>query len=139
MTRAATRALFVLAALTGCREPIVVDTKTAAAIPAEIAISGLRELLPKAAYAGRGMPARSFAQNEIKGWSVDEKGVEFRTKTNDPHAFPYASIKGSELVKVPLSYEVKLSLGGQDYFRFTWKDEDSGRRAAEFFESLRSR
>ena len=130
--------LLALAALASCRQPITVDTKAAEAIPTKIAIDGLRELLPKAAFLGCGEPTISFMQSDIKSWSIDEKGVEFHPKGKDPHRMLFSSMKGTELTKVILSYEVRIFVGTQkDFFRFNWRDEETSRRAMEYFEALR--
>ena len=46
----------------------------------------------------------------------------------------YASVKGTELARVPLSYEVRLFVGAapepqKDFFRFNWREEPTARRA----------
>jgi hypothetical protein len=134
--------LLALAALVGCRQPVVVDTKAAQAIPAEIAVEGLRDLLPKAAFLGCGEPTISFMQDEIKGWTIDDKGVEFRPRRKEAYRMNYSSMKGIELSKVILSYEVRIFVGTppniqHDFFRFNWKEEQPSRRALEYFEALR--
>jgi hypothetical protein len=134
--------VLALAALAGCRQPVPVDTRAAQAIPAEIAVEGLRDLLPKAVFLGCGEPTISFQQDEIKSWTIDEKGVEFRPKGKDPYRMPYSAIKETALTKVILSYEVRVFVGtppavGRDFFRFNWRDEQTSRRALEFFEALR--
>ena len=136
-------ALFAtLAILAGCRQPVVVDTRPAQAIPAEIAVEALRDLLPKAAFLGCGEPTISFQQNDITSWTIDEKGVEFRPKGKEPYRMLYSSMRGTELAKVLLSYEVRIFVGSppnvqRDFFRFNWRDEQQSRRALEYFESLR--
>jgi len=134
--------LLAFAALAGCRQPIVVDTKAAQAIPSQIAVEQLRELLPKAAFLGCGEPTISFMQDDIKLWTIDEKGVEFRPKGKDPYRMSYSSMKGTQLTKVPLSYEVRIFVGSppnvqRDFFRFNWRDEQQSRQALEYFEALR--
>src|SRR5205814_6221236 len=122
--------LLALAALGSGREPIAVDTRNAASIPAEIALAGLRDLLPKALYLGCGEPTISFMQSDIKSWSIDEKGVGFQPKSTDPYRMPFSSMKGTELTKVPLSYEVRIRVGAsgtppKDFFRFNWREEET--------------
>jgi hypothetical protein len=131
-----------LAALLGCRQPIAVDTKSAKAIPAELAVEQLRELLPKAAFLGCGEPTISFMQDEITSWMIDDKGIEFRPKGKDPYRMSYSAIKGTQLNKVILSYEVRIFVGSppnveRDFFRFNWRDEQQSREALEYFEALR--
>jgi hypothetical protein len=140
MTPRAVVLLFLLAGL-GCRQAIPVDTKAAEAIPAAIAIDGLRELLPTASFLGCGEPTISFMKSDVKEWSIDDKGVEFRTK-KDSYRLVFAKMHGTELTKVPLSYEVRVFVGAppnlrKDFFRFNWTDEQTTRRAMEYFEALR--
>jgi hypothetical protein len=129
--------LLGLLAVAGCRQAITVDTKAAQTIPAEIAVEGLQDLLPKAAFLGCGEPTISFMQDEIKSWKVDDKGVEFQPKGKEPYRMAYSSIKGTQLTKVILSFEVRLFVGERDFFRFNWREEQPSRRALEFFEALR--
>jgi hypothetical protein len=134
--------LLALAAVASCRTPVVVDTRAAQTIPAELAVEGLRDLLPKAVFLGRGEPAISFQQDEIKAWSIDDKGVEFRPKGRDPYRMRYSAVKGTELHKVLLSFEVRVYVGTppniqREFFRFNWRDEQTSRRALEYFEALR--
>jgi len=137
VTKRTAALLLGLAAVAGCHQPIVVDTKAAQTIPAEIAVEGLRDLLPKAAFLGCGEPTISFMQDDIKSWKIDDKGIEFQPKGKDAYRMPYSSIKGSQLTKVILSYEVRLFVSERDFFRFNWREEQPSRRALEFFEALR--
>ena len=134
--------LLALGALAGCRQPIAVDTKGAQAIPAQIAVEQLRELLPKASFLGCGEPTISFMQDEIQSWTIDGKGLEFLPKGKEPYRMTYSSIRGTQLTKVILSYEVRIFIGTpphveRTFFRFNWRDEQISRKAMEYFEALR--
>ncbi len=137
MTSRALALFLTLAALLGCHQPIAVDTTSAKAIPAEIAVEQLRELLPKAAFLGCGEPTVSFMQDEIKSWTIDNKGLAFHPKGKDPYRMAYSSMKGTQLTKVILSYEVRIFVGERDFFRFNWREEQQSREALEYFEALR--
>jgi hypothetical protein len=133
--------LLLLLAGLGCRTAIPVDTKAAQAIPAALAIDGLRDLLPKASFLGCGEPTISFMKSDVKEWVINNKGVEFRTK-KDSYRLDFSRMRGTELTKVPLSYEVRVFVGAppnvrKDFFRFNWTDEQTTRRAMEYFEALR--
>lgn len=132
----------VLLALGSASCVIPVDTKGADSIPGEVAVSGLRDLLPKAAYIACTDPRASFLQSEIKGWTVDDKGIEFQTRREEPFRLLWSGSRGAELAKVPLSYEVRVFMSTaknprKDLFRFSWKEEEPARRAVELFEALR--
>ena len=134
--------LLGLATLGSCREAIPVDTRIAEAIPAELAVVRLKELLEKAAYLSCTEPKASFMQSEIREWTVDQKGVEFRGPGKEPYRLPYSSLRGAELTKVLLSFEVRVYVDTpanprKDLFRFNWRQEEPARRAVELFESLR--
>ena len=121
---------------------IPVDTQGAEAIPSEIALASLQELLPKAAYVSCIEPRASFLQSELLGWTVDEKGVEFRTRREEPFRLLWSASRGAELARVPLSYEVRVFMATptdprKALFHFNWREEAPARRAVELFEALR--
>jgi hypothetical protein len=142
MTRKGLTLLLALAALSSCREAIPVDTQGAESIPAELAVAKLGELLPKAAYLSCTDPRVSFMQAEIRAWSLDEKGLEFRGPGKEPFRLAYSAIRGAELAKVLLSFEVRVYVvtpkdPRKDLFHFNWREEEAARRATELFEALR--
>ena len=132
----------LLVALSAGSCVIPVDSKGAEAIPTEMAVATLRDLLPTAIYVGCTDPRASFLQADVKDWSVDEKGVEFRTPREEPFRFLWSGSRGAELTRGPLSYEVRVFMVTPDnprkvLFRFSWKEEAPARRAVELFEALR--
>jgi len=133
-------ALLVVLGSGSCMIPV--DTQRAESIPAEVAVTALQELLPKAAYVGCNDPRASFNQSEVRGWTVDEKGLEFRTNREKPFRFLWSDSRGAELARVPLAYEVRVFMvtptnPRKSLYRFSWKDEAPARRAVELFEALR--
>ena len=133
-------ALLVALASGSCVIPV--DTKGAEAIPTEVAVAGLQELLPKAAYVSCTDPRVSFQQSEVLAWTVDQNGVEFRTRREEPFRLLWSGSRGAELARVPLSYEVRVFMATptnprQSLFHFNWKEEAPARRAVELFEALR--
>ena len=142
MTTRAIALFLVLAGLTACREPIAVDTRAAEGIPSKIAIEGLRDLLPKAVYLSCGEPRVEISRSEITSWTVDEKGVELRTRTGVSHRLAFSSVRGTDLAKLPLSVELRIFVATakvprKDLFRFSWREEEPARRCLEYFEALR--
>jgi hypothetical protein len=137
-----TALLFVLAGLSACREPIAVDTRAAEGIPSKIAIEGLRDLLPKVVYLSCGDPRIEISRSEVTSWTVDEKGVELRTRPGVSHRLAFSSIRGADLAKLPLSVELRVFVATpkdprKDLFRFSWREEEPARRCLEYFEALR--
>ena len=136
-------ALLLLAAgLGSCRDPIAVDTRAAEGIPSKIAIEGLRDLLPKASFLSCGEPRIEISRSEVTSWTVDDKGVELRTRRGTTHRLAFAAIRGTDLTKLPLSYELRVFAATpkeprKDLFRFSWRDEEPARRSLEYFEALR--
>jgi hypothetical protein len=142
MTRKELVPLLALAALSSCRAEIPIDTQGAEAIPTELALAKLRELLPKAAYLSCTDPRVSLMQSEIRAWALDEEGLEFRGPGKEPFRLAYSAIRGAELAKVLLSFEVRVYVATptdprKDLFRFNWREEDPARRATELIEALR--
>ena len=134
----------VLGAVTSCRNIIPLDTQGADAIPTEMAVAKLKELLPQAAYLSCTDPKASFMQSEIKGWTIDEKGIEFQTRNPEPFRLAYSEIQGADLGKVLVSYEVRVYTATaqnprKDLFHFNWRQEEPARRAVELFEALRQK
>jgi len=142
MTARAAALLLLLAASSSCRQEIAVDTRAAEGIPAKIAITGLRELLPKAVYLSCGDPRVEISQSEITSWTVDEKCVELRTKVQANYRMAFSTMRGADLAKLPLSYQVRVFVETpkdprKDFLHVHWRDEESARRALELFEALR--
>jgi len=133
--------VLLLPALSSCA--IAIDTSAAASIPAEIAVAQLRGLLPTVAYFSCLTPQVTVDQIDIEGWTVDEKGLEIRTKEREPFKISWSESRGAEAVKIPLlRYEVRLFVADGDkprkeHFHFNWKDEEPARKAAELLEALR--
>jgi hypothetical protein len=130
----------LLLLLSSCSIPV--DPETSKAIPTELAVAKLRELLPKASYVSCLDPRVSIDQADILSWSVTNESLEFRTEGRVPFRIHWAVSRGVELFKVPLRYEVRLYMvapgnSRKDLYHFYWKDEGEARRAAELFESLR--
>jgi hypothetical protein len=133
-------ALPVALAAGSCLIPI--DTRGSAAIPTEVAVARLRELLPTAVYVGCTEPRVSFMKDDIQGWTVNEKGVEIRTRREEPFRLLWSDLRGAELMNVPLSYEVRVTMATpanprKSLYRFSWKEEEPARRAVELLEALR--
>ena len=127
-------------ALASCAIPL--DRDAAKSIPTELAVSKLRESLPKAMYVSCSDPWVSINQSDIKAWSVTDEALEFRSSRKEPFRLLWSASRGAELSKIPLQYEVRVYVAVQgnprkDLYRFYWKDEAEARRAAELFESLR--
>ncbi|HVR83989.1 MAG TPA: hypothetical protein VMU54_06725 [Planctomycetota bacterium] len=132
----------ILVALASESCVIPVDMQGAEAIPTEVALSGLQDLLPRAAYVSCTEPRASFLQSDVLAWTVDEKGLEFRTRREEPFRLLWSASRGAELARVPLSYEVRVFMATPTnprvtLFHFNWRDEAPARRAAELFEALR--
>jgi hypothetical protein len=107
-----------------------------------MAVAGLRELLPKTVYLSCGEPRVEISASQVGSWSVDDKGVEIRTTVKASYRLAYSSVKGTDLTKLPLSYELRLYVAAdkaapKDLFRFNWRQEEPARRALEYFEALR--
>lgn len=139
MKRRSLGILFALA-LASCTIPL--DRDAAKSIPTELAVSKLREILPKAMYVGCLDPMVSVNQSDIKAWSVTDEGLEIRSSRKEPFRLLWSASRGAELAKIPLRYEVRVYVAVQgnprkDLYHFYWKDEAEARRAAELFESLR--
>ena len=142
MTGRAFLLLLMLAALGACKQAIRVDTRAASSIPTEVAVSKLKELLPKAAFLSCNEPRATVAQTDIKAWTVDAKGFEFRTTRGESFRLAFSSIRGLELTKIPLSYELKVFAATpqdarKDLYRINWKEEAPARQSLELFEALR--
>jgi len=142
MIRRATVLLAALAALNSCRQPIEIDTRAAEGIPAKIAIEGLRDLLPKAAYLSCGEPRVEISQSEVTSWTVNDKGVELLTKTRGSFQLAFSAVRGTDLAKLPLSFELRVFAETpkeprKDLFHFNWREQEPARRATELFEALR--
>jgi hypothetical protein len=134
-------AIPVALAAASCSIPV--DTRGSASIPTEVAVARLRDLLPTADYVGRTEPRVWFMKDDIQGWTVDEKGVEIRIPRDEPFRLLWSDYRGAELMKVPLSYEVRVIMATpanprKNLYRFSWKEEEPARRAVELFEALRS-
>ena len=132
----------VLVALASGSCVIPVDTQGAEAIPTEVAVASLRELLPNAAYVSCTEPRESFLQSDVLAWTVNNEGVEFRTRREKSFRLLWSMSRGAELARVPLSYEVRVFMATpsdprKSLFHFNWRDEASARRAVELFEALR--
>jgi hypothetical protein len=142
MTRRAIALFLVLAGLGACRSPIAVDTRAAEGIPSKIAIDGLRELLPKASYLSCGEPRVELSRSQITSWMVDERGLALRTSAGVSHRLAFASVRGTELTELPLSFELRVFVETpkdprKDLFRINWRDEAPARRCLEYLEALR--
>jgi len=142
MTRRAIALFLILAGTVSCRDPIAVDTRAAEGIPSKIAIAGLDELLPKVVYLSCGEPRVEISRSEVTSWKVDAKGVELRTKAGAAHRLAYSTVRGTDLTKLPLSFELRVFAATskdprKDLFRFNWRDEEPARRCLESFEALR--
>ena len=134
--------LLLLAASSSCRQEIAIDTRAAEGIPAKIAIAGLRDLLPKAVYLSCGEPRVEISQSEVTSWTVDEKGVELRTKLQATYRLAFSTMRGADLAKLPLSYQLRVFVQTpkdphKEFIHLHWRDEESARRALELFEALR--
>ena len=132
-------AVLVALAAGSCTVPI---DPQAASIPADLALTKLKELLPKASYVSFLEPRVAVDQTEIRGWKVDSTGLEFQTSRKGPFRLAWTDCRGSELVKVPLRYELRVFASVQsnkrkDVLRINYRDENDARRAAELFEALR--
>ena len=142
MTRRAIALFFALAGLISCRTPIAIDTRAAEGIPSKIAVTGLREVLPKTVYLSCGDPRVEISRSQVTSWTVDDKAVELRTRNGKTHRLTFASVRGTDLTKLPLSYELRVFAATpkdprKDLFRFSWRDEEPARRSLEYFEALR--
>ena len=136
------RFLPVLVVLGTAACSIPLDRESAQSIPRELAVGKLKEILPKAMYVGCVDPWVSIDQSDIKGWSITDEALEFRSSRKDEFRLLWSASRGAELSKVPLRYEVRVYVAVQGnprklMYRFYWKDEAEARRAAELFESLR--
>jgi hypothetical protein len=142
MTVRASSLLLLLAGLSSCRQEIAVDTRAAEGIPSKIAIAGLRDLLPKAVYLSCGDPRVDISQSDVTSWTVDEKGVELRTKAQAACRLAFSTMRGTDLAKLPLSYQLRVFVQTskepkKDFLHLHWRDEEPARRALELFEALR--
>lgn len=137
------RGLAVWTVLAGASCTIPVDTRGSAAIPTEIAVAQLRDLLPTAVYVGCTDPKVWYGKGAIQGWTLDLKGMEIRTSREEPFRLLWSDLRGLELVHVPLSYEVRVTMATpanprKSLYRFNWDEEAPARRAVELLEALRS-
>jgi hypothetical protein len=127
-------------AVASCAIPI--DTRGSAAIPTEVAVARLRDLLPTAVYVGCTEPRVLFGKDDLLGLTVNEKGVEIRIPREEPFRLLWSDLRGAELLKFPLSYEVRVTMATpanprKYLYRFSWKEEEPARRAVELLEALR--
>ena len=141
MRRMAT--LLAALAAVSCRQPMTVDTSGAEMIPAEVAVTKLREVLPTADVLGCTVPRAIFTGAEVKEWKIDEKAVEFGAPPKGPFRFAYAEATSVRIERLGGSdYQVRIFTAAQanpkkEHFYFTWKDEAKAKRAYELIESLR--
>jgi hypothetical protein len=145
------RALWLLAAAAlaaGCRkrEQVQVDTTDAKDIPREIAVSNLRETLPKAEQIRCTQPGDSLKQSEIREWVISGESVVMRRAKGGPLILRYSEVTRAELEKVSDGkyFNVKVYTTQQpnpekEHFQFTWRSEDTARRAHELIEALRQK
>ena len=132
--------------LVSCRQTMKVNTESAEAIPSEVAVSKLQELLPTVDFVRCRSPRATFDHEELKDWKIDATGVGFQGQGKDPYRFQYSDIRSTEFARViggsqPV-YQVALlisegELEPKDMFRFNWADETRARKALELFEALR--
>jgi hypothetical protein len=130
----------ILVALASGSCTISIDPR-AASIPTEVAVSNLKELLPKSSSVSFVEPELVVNQSEIRGWKVDHTGLEFQPGRMEPFRLAWSDSRGVELVKFPLRFELRIFVAvpgrRKDHLHITWKDGRDARHAAELFESLR--
>ena len=132
--------------LASCRQTMKVNTEGSEAIPSEVAVAKLQDLLPTVDFVSCRSPKAKIEHEELKDLKIDATGVGFRGLDNNQYQFRYADIRSTEFTRIPNPgkpiYEVALFMMGgepepQDMFRFNWIDEARARKALELFEALR--
>jgi hypothetical protein len=135
-----------LLALSSCRQTMKVNSEGAEAIPSEVAVSKLQEVLPTVDVVRCLSPRAAIEHEELEGWLIDATGVEFHGKATDPYSFQYSDIRSTEFARIVSGnlpvFQIALFISERgsepkDLFRFTWADETRARRALELFEALR--
>lgn len=136
-------ALFILAS---CVQTMKVNTEGSDAIPSEVAVSKLQELLPTVDFVKCRSPRATIEHEELKDWQIDATGVGFHGQGNDLYRFLYSDIRSTEFARViggkqPV-YQVALYIlegdpEPKDMFRFNWTDDTRARKVLELFEALR--
>ena len=135
--------LFLLPAFS-CKQPIEVDTSSAAFIPKEIAVEELKELLPTAEVVRCSLPKIILGAKEIKSWTVTDKELTFETEGREPFRLKFADITALKLNRLNMYYEVRAFTSleprtWKEHFRLNWKVESPARRTLELIESLRKK
>ena len=132
--------------LASCRQTMKVNTESSEAIPSEVAVAKLQELLPTVDFVSCRSPKATIEHGELKDLKSDATGVGFRGLDNNQYRFKFADIRSMEFSRIPKPgrplFEVALfMMDGEpepkDMFRFNWFDETRARKALELFEALR--
>jgi len=127
-----------------CRQTMIVNTDSSEAIPSEIAVAKLRELLPTVDVVQCRSPQATIEHRELRDWKIDATGVGFQGQGKEPYRFQYSDIRSTEFARYsggnPV-FEVVLFISEgepepKDLFSFQWLDETGARKALELFEAL---
>lgn len=130
--------LLLLAA--SCRQPLQVDTSGAELIPRDVALDGLKELLPTAESLRRSLPRESLLQDDVCEWAIDDEAIEARTAGGTLRV-AFKDVTATRLDKVALHYQLRIFTLAQpgpdkDDLRIHWTSEAPARRALELLDAL---
>ena len=124
-----------------CRQPLVVDTSSAALIPRDVAIERLKAAMATADAAAYTTPKRSLEKAAIKEWHVDDQGLEARAEGQAPIRVDFKDVTDTRLERVNLFFQVRIFTAAQtnpkkDFAHFNWATEEPARRALELIDAL---
>ena len=132
--------------LASCRQTMTINTESSAAIPSEVAVAKLQELLPTVDFVECRSPKAKIDHKELKEWKIDAISVGFHGQENAHYRFRYSEIRRTEFTRITAGsqpiFEVALFIPDEDrettdLFRFNWLDEARARKALELIEALR--